>query len=122
MTVLTRITPILHDTATGDLNAFAIADVLGLSKDEIATYVGYTVRGLTNNPASKRAQPQLQRLHAILERTRDLFADRTLEHARIWLKAPHPTLGYRTPMTLLLEGHSDAVEDVLSMIETGQPD
>lgn len=122
MTLSTKITPSLHDTATSDLNAFTLADVLGLGKDEIAHYVGYTMRGLTNNPASKRAQPKLQRLHAILERTRDLFADRALEHARIWLKAPHPTLGYRTPMTLILEGRTEEVEEMLSMIETGQPD
>jgi hypothetical protein len=115
-----RIAPNFQNT--DDLNAFAIADLLGLSKGEIAKYLGDTVRGLTNNPASKRAQPHLQRLHAILERIRDLFADRSLEHARMWLKAPHPTLGHRTPMTLLLEGHADAVEDVLTMIETGQPD
>ena len=40
----------------------------------------------------------------------------------IWLKAPHPDLGGRTPMSYIEEGQIEVVSALVWAIETGQPE
>jgi len=47
--------------------------------------------------------------------------DGPIESVRIWLRAPHPDLGGRTPLSCLTEGNSQVVEALVRAIETGQP-
>ena len=42
-------------------------------------------------------------------------------YVRIWLKAPHPDLEGRTPLSYLQEGRAEVVETLIYMLETGQP-
>ena len=108
-----------HNPETGRLDALRLAQTLAISTEEIAQILDYTARGVRANPDSVRIQPQLGELVNLINRLRRLF-DGSLEHVRIWLKAPHPLLADRTPLSYLLEQNFDAVETLLHMAETGQ--
>ena len=47
--------------------------------------------------------------------------DGDMSFVRVWLKAPHPDLGGRTPLSYLKEGRAEVVETLVHMLETGQP-
>jgi len=59
-------------------------------------------------------------LVALTSRLRALL-DGLMEYVRIWLRAPHPDLGGRSPLSCLLEGRPEVVEALLSTIESAQP-
>ena len=110
-----------HDPATGRYDAKLLADVLAVSQKEMAEVVGYTPRGLGKNPASPHLQPQLERLVKLVTTLRELL-DGDMSLVRVWLKAPHPSLGNAKPLDYLMEGHLSLVEGLVYAIETGQPD
>lgn len=56
----------------------------------------------------------------ILSQLTELF-DGT-ENAKRWLNAPHPALGNATPQSYLDAGKLDAIENIIHVIESGQPD
>ena len=59
-------------------------------------------------------------LVALVNRLRELL-DGSIEYVRIWLRAPHPDLGGRTPLSYLIDGKPEVVEVLVRAIETGQP-
>jgi uncharacterized protein (DUF2384 family) len=106
--------------STGHFDAVKIAQTLHLSLEDMAKAVGMTARALRGNPTSAKAQAPLTRIVAIVQRTRELFVG-SLENALIWLRAPHPDLGYRTAMNCIIEGNPLAVEILLDSIEWNLP-
>ena len=109
-----------HNPQTGRLDALKLAHTLAVSAPQMARMVGYTPAGLRKNPDSERLQARLHELVGLTGRIRALF-DGNLSHVLIWLKAPHPDLEGRSPLSLLEEGHADAVELLVYAMETGQP-
>jgi hypothetical protein len=109
-----------HDPATGRYDALRLAGALALSTEEMARVLGRTSRGLRKNPDSPRLQRELAELVALVNRLRELL-DGSIEYVRIWLRAPHPDLGGRPPLSYLLEGKPEVIEALVRAIETGQP-
>jgi hypothetical protein len=109
-----------HDPASGRYDALRLADTLALSIEEMAQVVGRTPRGLRKNPDSPRLQGELAELVALTGRLRELL-DGSIEYVRIWLRAPHPDLAGRTPVSYLIEGKPEVVEALVAAIEAGQP-
>jgi hypothetical protein len=110
-----------HDPASGRYDALRVGQRLGLSGAEMAQLLGWTPRGVRKNPTSPRLQEPLTRLMAMVTLLRDLL-DGSMPYVRVWLRAPHPALGGRTPLSYLLEGRPEPVEDLVRAIATGQPD
>jgi hypothetical protein len=109
-----------HDPKTGRYDARRLAAALEITSKEMAAIVGYTPTGLSKNPTSPRLQPQLRSLVMLINRLRDLL-DGRMEFVRIWLKAPHPYLEGRGPLSYLQEGKFEAVDTLVHLMETGQP-
>ena len=109
-----------HDPASGRYDALRLADTLALSTEEMAQAIGRTPRGLRKNPNSLRLQGELAELVALTGRLRELL-DGSIEYVRIWLRAPHPDLAGRTPVSYLVEGKPEVVEALVAAIEAGQP-
>ena len=109
-----------HDARSGRLDALKLAHTLALSTPQMARVVGYTPAGLRKNPHSERLQGKLQELVGLTQRLKVLF-EGNLGHALIWLKAPHPDLEGKTPLSCLEDGQGDAVELLVYAMETGQP-
>ena len=110
-----------HDPASGRYDALRVGQSLGLSAAEMAQVLRWTPRGLRKNPTSPRLQEPLTRLVGTVTLLRELL-DGSMPYVRIWLRAPHPALGGRTPLSSLLEGQFEPVEDLVHAIAADQPD
>jgi hypothetical protein len=110
-----------HDPASGRYDALRVGQSLGLSATEMGQVLGWTPRGLRKNPTSPRLQEPLTRLVGTVTLLRELL-DGSMPYVRIWLRAPHPALGGRTPLSSLLDGQFQPVEDLVHAIAAGQPD
>ena len=110
-----------HDPASGCYDALRVGHSLGLSATEMGQVLGWTPRGLRKNPTSPRLQEPLTRVVATVTLLRELL-DGSMPYVRIWLRAPHPALGGRTPLSSLLDGQFQPVEDLVHAIAAGQPD
>lgn len=80
-------------------NAMKLAEVMGLSLDELATILNRHVTGLRRNPESTKLQGELTDLVTLAHLMITLESEAYL---RWWLRAPIPELRYRTPLSLLL--------------------
>jgi hypothetical protein len=110
-----------HDPSSGRYDAVRVGETLGLSVADMAHVLRWTARGVRKNPTSPRLQEPLTRLVATVTLLRELL-DGSMPHVRIWLRAPHPALGGRTPLSYVLEGQLEPVEDLVQAIAAGQPD
>ncbi len=57
----------------------------------------------------------------LLARLQELL-DGSMERVHLWLNAPHPDLGRRSPLSYLEEGNIQVVEALIWAMETGQPE
>lgn len=109
-----------HNPATGRLDALRLAKVLNLTTKEMADILQRTSRGLVKNPDSQQLQSKMVRLVRIITQLRELL-DGSMEYVKIWLRAPHPDLKGRTPLSYLVEGKPEVVEALIHAYEAGQP-
>lgn len=110
-----------HDPSSGRYDALRVGQSLGLSAAEMAQVLGWTARGVRKNPSSPKLQEPLTRLMATVTLLRELL-DGSIPYVRVWLRAPHPALAGRTPLSYLLDGQIGPVEDLAHAIAAGQPD
>jgi uncharacterized protein (DUF2384 family) len=76
--------------------------------------------GIRKNPDSPALQTELARLVRLVRDLSPLLDD-SLSNVRIWLHSPHPELGDRAPLDLVLHGQLEAVETLVSMMKAGHP-
>jgi Antitoxin Xre/MbcA/ParS C-terminal toxin-binding domain len=110
-----------HDPSSGRYDALRVGQSLGLSAADMAHVLGWTVCGIRKNPTSPKLQKPLTRLMATVTLLRELL-DGSMPYVRVWLRAPHPALEGRTPLSYLLDGQIGPVEDFARAIASGQPD
>lgn len=110
--------PQLHSNS-GRLSAWMIAEFLNVPLSELAEslHVNYTT--LHKTPDSPSAQANLAPLKRILVILTEMLGDQ--KAVRAWLNSPHPDLGQRSPISLLVSGHADAVLTILENALVGVP-
>jgi hypothetical protein len=109
----------LHDPRSGRIDAGRVADFLGVALPKVAAAVGASYGAVHKTPAAPSLQKGLgpmKRSLALLSR-----ATRNRREARAWLNTPHPDLGEKTPLDVILEGHADAVVTLLENAMAGLP-
>jgi hypothetical protein len=109
----------LHDPETGRLDAVRIAEYLKIPLKQLAGGLGKSYSAVHKTPAAPALQPILRSIKRILEILDQVFVSRST--ALAWLNSPHPDLGQHAPLDVILEGHSDAVEDMLEAALMGTP-
>jgi hypothetical protein len=109
----------LHDPNTGRLDAARIAEYLKVPLKQLAGGLGKNYSTVHKTPSAPALQPALRSIKRILEILDQVFANRST--ALAWLNSPHPDLGQRVPLDVILEGHPDAIEDMLEAALTGTP-
>jgi CheY-like chemotaxis protein len=102
--------PELH-SPSGRMNAAAIAKFLDVPLSEVAAALHINYAALHKTPDSPSAQPTLVLFKHILVILTDMLGGRTI--VRAWLNSPHPDLKNRTPISVMLDGHADAVLTIL---------
>lgn len=109
----------LHDPKTGRLHAGKIADYLGLSLSQMAHAIAVNYTTLHKTPAALSVQQPLASIKRSLVILSETIGDES--SIRAWLNSPHPDLGNRPPMAVILEGRSEALCTILENALDGTP-
>jgi hypothetical protein len=109
----------LNDPTTGRLDARRVAEYLHIPLSHLAAALGKKYHTVHKTPAALSLQPGLLPIKRSLDILARVFRDDAM--VRIWLNSPHPDLGLRTPMQVILEGHAAAVETILANAIEGIP-
>lgn len=109
--------PNLHDSTTGRLDAKKIVEELGINLTSLAKILGKNYRTLHKTPHSENIQKELSVYKRIIEVLYDLFENE--EDINIWLNSPSVDFGDRSPISIIKEGHAEAVLDLLKNIQEG---
>ena len=110
--------PELH-SRSGRLNAAMIAKSLDVPLSDVAAALKVNYTALHKTPDSMAVQSTLRlfkRIHVILM---EMLGDQ--KTVRAWLNSPHVNLGQRSPISVMLEGHADAVLTILENALAGVP-
>jgi DNA-binding response OmpR family regulator len=117
--VASHVLPELHDPSSGRLDAKRTAEYLGVALSAFAKFSKMSVAGLHKSPASVSLQELLIPIARSVTILSQLLGSK--EQVRAWMNSPHPDLGGRTPISVVLEGKSRAVRDMLEAALAGQP-
>ena len=109
----------LHDPETGRLDAARTAEYLKVPLKQLAGGLGKNYSTVHKTPSAPALQPALRSIKRVLEILDQVFVNRST--ALAWLNSPHPDLGQRVPLDVILEGYPDTVEDMLEAALTGTP-
>ncbi len=109
----------LHDVRCGRLDTAKFAEYLDRPLKQIADAMGKNYSAVHKTPAAPDVQPFLQSLKTSLVILEDVFGNRPAILA--WLNSPHPDLGQRTPLDVILLGHPNAVKNMLQAAIIGTP-
>jgi hypothetical protein len=109
----------LHDPETGRLDASQLAEYLKVPLKQMAQALGKSYGAVHKTPSAPDLQPTLQSVKRTLEILEQVFPSRAGVLA--WLNNPHPDLGRRTPLEVILEGYPGAVKGMLEAALMGIP-
>jgi len=109
----------LHDGKSGRLDATRFAEYLDLPLKRLAEAMGKNYSAIHKTPASPDVQPFLQSVKTSLVVLEDVLGNRSA--VLVWLNHPHPDLGQRTPLDVILQGHPNAVKNMLQAAVMGIP-
>jgi hypothetical protein len=102
----------------GNLSARKIADLFGISMNQLASWLGRSRQTLTKTPDADSLQPDLgffervARLRAVLRNDDDF---------RKWLRMAHPDVVAKNPLELMAKGEWQALADFVDDILSGTP-
>lgn len=111
--------PELYRAESGRLDAQRIAGYLGVSLSRFAAALGRNYQGLYKTPDSSAVQEALFPIKRILDILSAVIEEPAL--VRMWLNTPHPDLGGRTALRVILDGDADVVADMLEDAMAGMP-
>lgn len=109
----------LHDPETGRLDAIRISEYLKVPLKQLAGALSKNYSSVHKTPSAPSLQPALCSIKRTLEILEQIFVDRPAVLA--WLNSPHPDLGRRTPLDVIVQGYPDTVEDMLEAALAGTP-
>lgn len=101
------------------MDAARVAEYLGVPLKLLVEALGRNYSTVHRTPAALAIQEPLCSIKRSLVILEDVLGDRS--SALIWLNSPHPDLGQRTPMSVLLEGRTQVVEGMLQAALEGIP-
>ena len=109
----------LHDPVSGRIDASRVADFLAVALPQVAAALGAPYATVHKTPDALK----LQRGLGPIKRSLTLISQvtRNRREARAWLNSPHPDLGEKTPLDVMLGGHADAVVTLLENAIAGLP-
>lgn len=111
--------PELHDPETGRIAADKVAAHMAVPLKQLAQAVGANYATVHKTPAADSLQNALAPVKRSLEILHELLRDPAAERA--WLNSPHPDLGMRTPLQVILEGNGKALWTILENALEGIP-
>jgi FixJ family two-component response regulator len=108
---------VIHDPATGRLDAARVADYLGVSLAFLAEALGKKYSTVAKTPNAASLQAGLLDFKRIVEVLQHVFGD--VESVRIWMNTPHPDLDYRTPKSVAQSGKVSVIRRMIDSTLSG---
>ena len=109
----------LHDPDNGRIDASKVAVFLAVTLARVAEALHANYPSVHKTPDAPRLQEGLRPIKRSLELISRVTRDR--REARVWLNTPHPDLGGKTPLEVMLSGRADAVVTLLENALAGIP-
>lgn len=109
----------LHDAETGRIAADKVAEYLAVPLKQLAEAIGAKYTTVHKTPASESLQGDLLPIKRSLEILHELIRDPVAVKA--WLNSPHPDLGMRSPLRVILDGNAEALRNILENALEGIP-
>lgn len=123
MSTMTLEAPILlhglHHPISSRLDAGRVADALGLSLKAFSDAHGLKYRTVHKTPDAAALQPLLSRYHRIISLLERILEDPA--DVQIWLNTPLPDFADHSPVQMILDGHGQAVRELLEDLLAGLP-
>jgi hypothetical protein len=109
----------LHNPSTGRIDACRVAGFLSVALQQVASALGANYATVHKTPDA----PNLQKGLGPIKRALTLVSELTASprDTRAWLNSPHPDLGEKTPLELILGGRADAIVTLLENAIEGLP-
>jgi len=104
--------------ANGNLSAMLVAEVFGISLNQLAGWLKRTRQAVSKTPDADSLQPQL----AFFERVARLRAIVPKNGFQKWLRMASPELDDKTPLDLLAKSEWQVLADFVDDMLTGAPD
>jgi uncharacterized protein (DUF2384 family) len=108
----------LFDPKTSRLDAKLVAKALDLPVAHVAQALDVSPPQIQRDPSSRSLQEELGKIAFCYSTLKRVLG--TPEQARIWLNAPHPDLGARSPISLIKERKTDMIVTLLRNAMAGQ--
>ena len=112
------ILPDLH-AENGRIDAQKVADYIGIPLKRLSDGIGLRYGSVHRNPSAESLQDALWPVKRTLELLQEFFGRR--ETIRVWLNTPHPDLGGKTALEVILENKAVAVQTILENAFVGVP-
>lgn len=114
----------LRNPDTGRLDAGSIANLLGISRAEIARLCGVSEQSIDQNPSAPRIQAKLQPFEDVAQLLH--WCGGSEAELRVWLKRPNrdfPVLDGQkpSPLDLILRGHVELIAQKVHNLRMGHP-
>lgn len=116
---LTVALPQLHDPNSGRIDAEKVAEYMGIPLKQLTEALGRSYPAVHKTPASESVQEALKPIKRSLEILDQVIGAQTT--IRAWLRSPHPDLGERAPLDVILTGRSRALHALLENALSGIP-
>jgi DNA-binding response OmpR family regulator len=111
--------PQLHDPNSGRIHAGRVAEFLDVPLRRLAFALNANYKQVHKTPDAVALQEGLIPIKRSLVILSAVLGDPGT--VRAWLNSPHPDLGSKTPLTVILEGHAGALRAVLENAVAGIP-
>jgi RNA polymerase sigma-70 factor (ECF subfamily) len=108
----------LYNSKNSRLDAKLVAKALDLPVAHIAQALGVSAPQVQRDSSGRSLQEELAKIAFCYSTLRRVLG--TQEKARIWLNAPHPDLGARSPISLIKDRKTDMIVTLLQNALAGQ--
>jgi hypothetical protein len=109
----------VHDSDSGRIDAERVAAFANIPLRRLASAIGSNYTTLHKTPDAPSVQEAPGPFARAIELLRKLHP--SVQSARAWLNTPHRKLDERAPLQVMLDGHADAVRDMLEASYSGLP-
>lgn len=107
-----------HEPETQELNAKRVAELLGITVQDMADILGMDRSVLTRHPTSSKIQGKLGKLVGVIGSVRAEL-EGSLDHTRMWFRTGNRLLAGDTPLEALKQGELDFVVGAVNRMESG---
>jgi hypothetical protein len=112
------ILPDLH-AENGRIDAQKVADYIGIPLKRLSDGIGLRYGSVHRNPSAESFQDSLWPVKRTMELLHQFFGRQ--ETVRVWLNTPHPDLGGKTALEIILKNKAVAVQTILENAFIGVP-